>query len=74
MSATTAGFARTCSICGTGINEGYVDEWTSRYYCSELCLWRDFPAEDSNGPSETYLERHEDGEGDVYWTDWTDEG
>ena len=58
-------FARTCTACGKGMNEGYIIGDGMEYYCSDACLYLHMtPAE--------YLELHADGEGDSYWTDWYD--
>lgn len=58
-------FARTCSECGKGMNEGYCIGSGDDYYCSDACLHKHMtPAE--------YLELYADGEGDSYWTDWYD--
>ena len=56
-------FARTCSECGKGMNEGYIIGDGIEHYCSDACLYLNMtPAE--------YLELHADGEGDSYWTTW----
>lgn len=59
-------FARTCSVCGEGMNEGFCDESTSGYYCSLPCRRSEFTDEEWN-------DRYDDGDGDCYWTDWTDD-
>jgi len=59
-------FARKCSECGTGMNEGYVIENGCEYYCSDPCLHKHVSAEE-------FLELFDDGEGDTYWTEWEDE-
>lgn len=58
-------FARECTACGAGMNEGYIIGDGMEYYCSDACLYLHMtPAE--------YLELHADGEGDSYWTQWED--
>ena len=59
-------FARTCSECGKGMNEGYIIGDGIEHYCSDACMYLNMtPAE--------YLELHADGEGDSYWTDWSED-
>jgi len=56
-------YARECTACGKGMNEGYIIGDGMEYYCSDACLYLHMtPAE--------YLELHADGEGDSYWTTW----
>ena len=58
-------FARTCTACGKGMNEGYCIGDGMEYYCSDACLYLHMtPAE--------YLKLYDDGEGDSYWTAWED--
>lgn len=59
-------FARKCNACGAGMNEGYCIESGIEYYCSDACLYTEMtPAE--------WLELYNDGEGDSYWTDWSED-
>ena len=60
-------FARNCTACSAGMNEGYhIGGNGIEYYCSDACLYLNMtPAE--------YLELHADGEGDSYWTDWSED-
>lgn len=59
-------FARECSECGKGMNEGYIIGDGMEHYCSDACMYLNMtPAE--------YLELHADGEGDSYWTDWSED-
>lgn len=56
---------RLCSKCGDSMCEGFYFESDNTQYCSEVCLiqvvsW------------EKYLEIHDDGNGDAYWTVWED--
>ena len=58
-------FARECTACGKGMNEGYCVENGMEYYCSDECLHTEItPAE--------WDELYADGEGDSYWTEWDD--
>lgn len=59
-------FARTCSECGKGMNEGYCIEGGIEYYCSDACLHKHMTHAE-------YLELYADGEGDSYWTDWSED-
>jgi len=59
-------FARECTACGKGMNEGYCIEGGIEYYCSDECLHTEVtPAE--------WDELYADGEGDSYWTDWSED-
>ena len=53
-------FARQCTACGAGMNEGYVIE-SREWYCSDECL----PMTEAE-----FEELYADGEGDSYWTEW----
>jgi hypothetical protein len=57
---------RTCSHCGKGMSEGYCIEGGESYYCSPECLH-------ANMTEEEYLELHDDGNGDSYWTEWEED-
>jgi len=59
-------YARKCSECGKGMNEGYVLEGGCEHYCSDACLYKHItPAE--------FLELYDDGDGDTYYTEWEDQ-
>lgn len=59
-------YARQCTACGAGMNEGYVINDGVSYYCSDECLHKHItPAE--------FDELHDDGDGDSYWTEWEDD-
>lgn len=59
-------FARECTACGKGMNEGYCIEGGIEYYCSDECLHTEVtPAE--------WDELYADGEGDSYYTDWSED-
>lgn len=58
-------FARECTACSVGMNEGYCIGDGMEHYCSDACLYLHMtPAE--------YLKLYADGEGDSYWTAWED--
>lgn len=59
-------FARKCNACGAGMNEGYCIEGGIEYYCSDACLHTEITHEE-------YMELYADGEGDSYWTDWSED-
>ena len=59
-------FARECTACGKGMNEGYCIEGGIEYYCSDACLHTEITHEE-------YMELYADGEGDSYWTDWSED-
>lgn len=61
-----ARFARKCSVCGTGMDTGWCEETTPRYYCSLTCRRTEYTDEDWN-------DRYDDGDGDCYWSDFTDD-
>ena len=58
-------FARNCTACGKGMNEGYCIGDGMEYYCSDACLHTEITHEE-------YMELYDDGEGDSYWTAWED--
>jgi len=55
-------YARTCTDCGAGMNEGYVIE-RREWYCSDECLHKHVSPEE-------FLELYDDGDGDSYYTEW----
>lgn len=59
-------YARKCNACGKGMNEGYCIEGGIEYYCSDECLHTEVSPEE-------WLELWNDGEGDSYWTDWSED-
>ena len=59
-------FARECTACNKGMNEGYCIESGIEYYCSDACLHTEITPEE-------WLELYNDGEGDSYWTDWSED-
>jgi hypothetical protein len=65
MCADKEKFARKCSACGAGMNEGYIIWDGSYYFCSDDCLHTKFTQEE-------YLEMYNNGDNDTFWTDWYD--
>lgn len=59
-------FARECTACGKGMNEGYCVESGIEYYCSKVCL-------NTEISDEEWDKLYADGEGDSYWTDWSED-
>ena len=56
-------YARECTACSKGMNEGYCIGDGMEYYCSDACLHTEITHEE-------YMELYADGEGDSYWTTW----
>lgn len=56
---------RICSECGRVMTEGYCIENGLDYYCSDECLHK-------NMTQEEYLELYDDGNGDSYYTEWSE--
>jgi hypothetical protein len=56
-------YARTCSECGKGMNEGYCFDGGRAYYCSDECLHKHFTPEE-------WEDWCDDCEGDSYYTEW----
>ena len=61
-------FNRECDACGKGMDEGfYIGEFLlPEYYCSEKCLH-------TKHTKKEYLELHDGGEGESFWTTWYEE-
>lgn len=59
-------FARKCSWCDEGMNEGYVIHAGLEHYCCDECLFKKYD------PME-YDEMYDDGAGDSYYTLWEDD-
>jgi hypothetical protein len=58
-------FARQCSHCKKGMNEGFVIEGGVEYYCSKTCRNHYYSDEDWN-------DMYDEEFGDSYWTEWED--
>lgn len=59
-------FARECTACKGGMNEGYCIESGIEYYCSKVCL-------NTEISDEEWDKLYADGEGDSYYTDWSED-
>lgn len=59
-------YARICSECGKGMNEGYCIDSGCEYYCSDACLHKHYTPE-------KWEEAYADGDGDSYWTTWDED-
>jgi hypothetical protein len=61
-------YARSCTCCGKGMNEGYFADY--EYFCSDTCLRTEYSAIHW----EILCKESEDnGDNDYYWTQWEDE-
>ena len=58
-------YARQCTQCKCGINEGYVVNEGEQYYCSDKCLHEVYT------PIE--WEQMSVDSNECYWTDWQEE-
>lgn len=56
---------RVCSKCGHLMDNGYINEHDFSYYCSDECLHKDYTQEE-------YEKLYNNGFGDFYWTEWSD--
>ena len=66
-------YARQCSHCGEGMNEGYVIGDGEEYYCSEECLQENYTPEEIQ---EMFAQEDEVGnpiDNPNYWTQWEEE-
>lgn len=69
-------FARKCTCCGGGMNQGYVVGGGAEYYCTDECLMQHYTPEEWK---EMTAEEEEDdygfslGSDDNYWTEWDTE-
>ena len=52
---------RICSVCGKEMSEGYFNEDSEEYYCSDECLHKVMTEEE-------YRQCYE--EGFMFWTQW----
>ena len=57
-------YARKCSICGCGMNDGYVLDAGVFYYCSDECLRRHYTQKEWDLMVDL---------GESYYTEWEDE-
>jgi hypothetical protein len=56
---------RICDECGATMTEGYCIDSGCEYYCSDECLHKHYTPEE-------WKSMYRDGDGDSYWTDWTE--
>ena len=56
-------YARICTCCNSGMNEGYFAEY--EYFCNDDCLYTEFP------PT-IWAKVTEENEDSYYWTEWED--
>lgn len=54
---------RACNECSKPMVSGFVINDGEQYYCSKKCMHKHIP-------EERYLELHDDGNGNSYWTEW----
>jgi hypothetical protein len=63
-------YARKCSKCGKGMNEGFIIGNGDEYFCGENCLYQIYSADEW----ELMADDDETDEAFNYWTEWEDEG
>lgn len=56
-------YARQCTCCGKGMNEGYFAEY--EYFCSTSCLYTEYPPN-------VWENLATDDNDSYYWTQWED--
>jgi hypothetical protein len=56
-------YARTCSECGKGMNEGYCIGAGWHYYCSDACLHKHYTPEE-------WAAMCADDDSESYYTEW----
>jgi hypothetical protein len=61
-------YARICSCCGDGMNEGYFVDYD--YYCSDTCLHTEYTPEEWKN---LYEQSEEQGGDYCYWTQWEED-
>jgi hypothetical protein len=59
-------YARLCTCCGKGMNDGYFAN--DEYFCSDSCLWTEFTPQEW---AELY-NSEDTGDSEYYWTQWED--
>lgn len=59
-------YARLCTCCGKGMNEGYFANY--EYFCSDSCLHTEFSAQEW----EELYNSEDTGDSEYYWTEWED--
>jgi hypothetical protein len=61
-------YARCCTCCGKGMNEGYFADY--EYFCSDSCLRTEYSAKEWEELANDEVEKSNDS---YYWTEWEDE-
>jgi hypothetical protein len=61
-------YARQCTCCGKGMNEGYFANY--EYFCSDNCLHTEYSTIEWEI---LYKESEDNGDNEYYWTQWEDE-
>jgi hypothetical protein len=62
-------YARLCTCCGKGMNDGYFANY--EYFCSDSCLNTEYTAKEWEELSSDGVEDKE-GNDSYYWTEWED--
>jgi hypothetical protein len=62
-------YARCCTCCGNGMNEGYFANY--EYFCSDSCLRTEFSAIKWEELASDGVE-NEESNNSYYWTEWED--
>jgi hypothetical protein len=57
-------YARICTCCHSGMNQGYFAN--DEYFCSESCLRTEYSLEE-------WEKLYENNDDNYYWTEWEDE-
>ena len=63
-------YARICTCCHSGMNEGYFANY--EYFCSDKCLHTQYTAKQWEELASDGVEA-EEGNDNYYWTEWEDE-
>jgi hypothetical protein len=63
-------YARCCTCCGNGMNEGYFANY--EYFCSDSCLRTEYSAKEWEELASDGVEDEESNDS-YYWTEWEDE-
>ncbi len=63
-------YARKCSCCDKGMNEGYFANY--EYFCSDSCLRTEYSAKEWEELASDGVEDEESNDS-YYWTEWEDE-
>jgi hypothetical protein len=61
-------YAKICSCCHSGMNEGYFVDYD--YYCSDTCLHTEYTPEEWQN---LYEQSEEQGGDYCYWTQWEED-